>query len=563
MNERAGAAVVGVLALALLSPACREPESQPRWQAAGNLHPRRGGDLRAATSESLRTLDPAVAYDEVSTAVGAHLFDTLVGYGPGTAPSPTALVPRLAQSWRVSADGRTLTFHLRPNLRYHDGAPILASHFKLALERALRSPDSPFGTFLHQVVGAELLRAGKASDCAGVRAPDDHTLEIELTGPDASFVYVLAMKFTAPLSPAHLARAGDDLRRRPLASGPYQLASWREGQELVLARNPHHWDADRGYLDHITLLENVPRDVELLMFTRGELDVCYQPSAPGYLWLQTQPGWRPYQRRTGLMNVFGERINVTRPPFDDVRVRRALNYAVNKQHLVRLLHGTAEPAHGLLPPGMFGRDDALPPYPHDPERARRLLAEAGHPNGFEVEYATLAGDEPRKLAASLQADLAEVGVRLRIRELSLPAYLAAVSSPDGPALSFTSWNQDYPDPTSFVDVRFHSRAISPRSSINDSFYANPALDVLIDDARGELDPTRRRILYGRIERILYDDAPWIWEYHRAVVEIVQPYVRGYQPHPVWLRDFTYTWLDLDPNGRRVPRSAAPEREARP
>lgn len=546
-------------ALALLV-GCTEPASRPLWQAAGNPAPRRGGALTVATPETVPTLDPALAYNEISTYVAAHLFDTLLGYPPALDASGAAtseLTPMLAESYQVLDGGTRLRFTLRPGVRYADGSPILASHFVFALERVLTTPASPFASFLRPVLGAQELRDGKATSCAGLRASDERTLEIALTAPDASFLYVLAMKFAAPLSPEHAKRVGDELRRRPLASGAYALAEWKEGRHVVLRRNPHHWDARRGWIDQITFLENVPRDIELLLFERGELDTCYQPSAPGYLWLARQRAWAPYLRRLDLMISFGERMNVTRPPFDDVRVRRALNYAVNKAHLVRLLHGTATISHGLLPPGMFGRARDLAPYPHDPAKARALLAEAGYPEGLDLEYATLAGDEPRKLAASLQADLAAVGVRLHVRELSFPAYLASVGSRGGPPFSFTSWIQDYPDPTSFLDLRFHSRMISDEAAVNDTFYASAEVDALIDRARAEQDRAERARLYQQLEHLLHRDAPWIWGYHRAAIEALQPYLQAYHPHPVWLRDYSYAWLDLDDEGRRVPARSSP------
>jgi ABC-type transport system substrate-binding protein len=555
---------VALAALAALAGAtgCREAHDGPRWNAAGLAGPRRGGTLRFSTMEGVRSLDPAILYDEVSFYPAQLLFDTLLAYpqarptdAQGLTPPPVALVPQLAESWSISEDGRTLRFVLRPGIRYHDGQPIVAADFKFALERALRTADSPFGHFLGNVAGAQELRDGKATECSGVRAPDERHLEITLLKRDASFTYVLAMKFTAPMRPDHAQRAGAELRRQPLASGPYMLTSWQEGRRLTLARNPHHWDRTRGWLDAITMLENISRDVEFLMFERGELDTCFQPSSPDYLWLQAQPAWAPYLRRVGQMNVFGERMNVTRPPFNDVRVRRALNYAFNKAHIVRLLFGTATVAHGVLPPGMPGRDEALRPYPYDPARAKALLAEAGYPDGFEVEYVTLPGDEPRKLAASLQADMAKIGVRLKVKVYSLQAYFGTVGSKDGPPFSFTSWLQDYPDPTSFIDTRFHSRTIAEQGSVNDSFYADPALDALIDEARAELDPAKRAAMYHRIERALYDAAPWIFGYHRGAIEVVQPYVMDYAPHPMWMRDFSSTWLDLDAAGRRVPAGA--------
>jgi ABC-type transport system substrate-binding protein len=575
--SRTAAACALFLMIGLVS-GCQQRDHGPRFRAAGSAHPHRGGTLRFATTNTVRTLDPAIAYDEVSFYAEQHLFDTLVGYpptrpaaGPGAAGAAGAaatdlapirsanasvqLIPQLAESWTISEDGLRLRFVLRPGLRYHDGQPILAGDFKYSLERVLRTADSPFGSFLSNVVGADELREGKAQECSGLRVLDDRQLEITLEKRDASFVYVLAMKFATPLRKGYVEKVGAALRRQPLASGPYMLASWKEGQRMVLVRNPTYWDERRGYIDELQLLENIPRDVELLMFERGELDTCFQPSAPDYLWLIEQPRWRPHVQRVGLMNVFGERMNVTRPPFNDVRVRRALNYAFNKHHTTRLLYGTATISHGMLPPGMLGRDDALQPYPYDPARARQLLAEAGYPDGFETDYITLSGDEPRKLAASLQADLALVGVRLRIVELSIPAYLAAVSSKDGSPLSFTSWTQDYPDPTNFFDTRFHSRLISDQGSLNDSFYSDPAADALMDQARAELDPERRAALYRQLEGVLHDAAPWIWGYHRAATEVLQPYLRDYTPHPVWIRDFSSAWLDLDSTGRRVPAGA--------
>jgi ABC-type transport system substrate-binding protein len=253
-----------------------------------------------------------------------------------------------------------------------------------------------------------------------------------------------------------------------------------------------------------------------------------------------------------MLDAFGSRMNVRRRPFDDRRVRQALNYALDKQHSIRLLAGTAVAAHGLLPPGTLGRDDALAPYPHDPARARALLAEAGYPHGFDVEYAIMNDDEAERLAASLQNDLAEVGVRVRIVEMSLAAFGTATASADGPAFSKAAWTADFPDPTSFLDAKLHSRMISDEASTNDAFYANPELDALLDAARAEPDPAARAVMYRRAERIVYDDAPWIFDYHQMLTEVTQPYVAGYAPHPVWLRDYTSAWLDVGADGP-VPR----------
>jgi ABC-type transport system substrate-binding protein len=290
------------------------------------------------------------------------------------------------------------------------------------------------------------------------------------------------------------------------------------------------------------------------MFERGELDTAERLSTPDYLFVMSEPAWQPYVHRTVMMNAYGSRMNVQRKPFDDRRVRQALNYALDRTHTARLLNGTTVPAHGILPPGLLGRDPDLAPYPHDVARARALLAQAGYPDGFDVDYVTYSDDEVETVAQSLQSDLAEAGVRLHLTVMSWAAFQTATGQRLGPAFSYTGWTADFPDPTNFFEVRFHSQAITPTGSTNDSFYANSELDALLDAARQDHEPSQRAAIYRRAERILYDDAPWIWDYHRVTTEVTQPYVRNFELHPIWLRDYTSAWLDLGPDGRPVTRS---------
>lgn len=521
------------VALCVLA-ACEPIERAPRFRAAGASEPRTGGTLRLVTPYSVHTLDPAIAYDEVGLYVLHAVADTLVDYDRDMRP-----IPRLAERWEVSPDGRTYTFHLRANVKFSDGRPIEAAHVAYSLERARTLPDSPFGQFL--------------IDVEAIRAHDPRTLEIRLARANAAFVYVLAMKFTAPLTAEHVRAAGGELRRRPLSSGPYVLRAWDEGRRLVLERNPHYHDPTRQRIDRIELLEHVPRDVQLLMFERGDLDAVDKLGGADRVWIASQPAWRPYLKTGRALNVFGSRMNVTKKPFDDRRVRQAFNYALDKRAVVKLLAGNATPSHGILPPGAFGRDDTLAPYPHDPARARALLAEAGYARGLTVDYVTFADDEADKLALALQADLAAVGVTMRITRLTFAAWASVVGNADGPAFSIATWAGDHPDATSFLDPKFHSRAIAASSSTNDSFYANPDLDALLDAARGEPDAAKRAALYRRADRIIHEDAPWIWSYHQPTTELVQPYLRDFAPHPTWVRDLTGAWLDLDASGRRMTR----------
>ncbi|MDX2089917.1 MAG: ABC transporter substrate-binding protein [Kofleriaceae bacterium] len=513
---------LGIIAL-LAVIGCDPPSRTPRWRGAGSSTPHAGGTLHLAVKDRVKTLDPSIAYDEVSFIAVHALHDTLVDY----APDSNELAPRLAERWEVAPDARTLRFWLRAGIAYADGTPILARDFARGLDRARTSPDSPFGSLL--------------GDLESVHAPSDRELVVHLARPNVAFLYVLAMPFACPQ------RAGE-----APASGPYMVAQWAPGERLVLVKNPHYWDPARGRIEHIELREQVPRDTQFMMFERGELDAIERLSHPDLLWVTAQPAWAPFVRTQSALNVYGARMNVRVKPFDDVRVRQALNYALNKAHTVKLLAGTAVPAHGMLPPGTLGRARELAPYPHDAAKARALLAEAGYPDGLDLDFMTIADEEAEKLAAAMHGDFAEVGVRVRVQLVSFATWVSMVGKPDGPAFSYGTWIADTADPSSFFDARFHSRAITDEYSTNDSFYANPEVDALLDSARAEADPTKRAELYAHVERILYADAPWIWNYHQQMVEVLQPYVRDYAPHPVWGRDFTRAWLDLDAGGERVP-----------
>jgi oligopeptide transport system substrate-binding protein len=542
------------IALAVLA-ACSPPDRGPKYRPAGATTPRDGGTLRYAIKDQIRTLDPSIGYDEYSSYPIHALFDTLVDYEAVTTDADLGLriVPRLAERWTISPDGLVYTFYLHDGLRYSDGTPLGAADIAYSLERALGTPDSPFGAFLAGVIGADEVVAGHAQHATGIAVVDARTLRITLAAPNAAFLYVMTMSFTTPQRADHVATAGDQLRRLPLGCGPYMLDGWDEGQRLILRKNPRYWDPSRSHLDVIELRENIPRDTQFLMFERGELDTAERLAAPDLLWILDQPAWQPYLHRRAGLNAYGSRFNVRVKPFDDRRVRQALNYALDKSHSVKLLNGSAVASHGMLPPGMLGRDDTLAPYPHDPAKARALLAEAGYPDGFDADYVVMNDEEAERLAASLQGDLAEVGVRVHIQLMSFSTYVTAIGKPDGPPFSKATWIGDYPDPTNFLDARFHSRWIADENSNNDSFYANPELDALLDAAKSELDTEKRAAIYRRAEHILYEDAPWIWEYHQMSTEVTQPYVRGYALHPVWQRDYTQAWLDVGPDGEPLPR----------
>lgn len=530
--------------------ACGSRGKPAEFRAASDCKvPKSGGTLHVALSTKVISLDPLIGSNDEQTANVTHpLFDTLVDF----APDSLALQPRLASSWEVSPDGLVYTFHLRSGVTYEDGRPIVAGDFKYALERTLQTTDAAGRGDLVDVKGVAAVTK-TAPDCAGITAPDDRTLVIKLAKRNAAFIYVMTMSFTSPERRDYVASAGDKIRQQPLATGPYRLESWDEGQRIILARNPHYYDPSRGRIERIEILENMARDTQYLMFKRGELDAVEHLTPHDLREVESEPQWTPYIHRVALMNAYGSRMNTRVKPFDDVRVRQAFNYALDKSRVITLLAGTGVPSHGILPPGMPGRDDRLKPYDHDPVKARALLAEAGYPDGLDVDYVVVTEEDARHLAEALQQDFAEVGIRVHVSAVGVNQWEAEVGQPDGPPFSYDGWVADYPDPINFLDSQFNSSNISKTDSLNNTFYSNPKLDKLLDQARSELEPSARDALYMQAEKIVFDDAPWVWGYHQQMVEVTQPYLCAYKPHPAWERDYTHAWLDLDADGKRATR----------
>jgi ABC-type transport system substrate-binding protein len=501
----------------------------PRFHGAGATSPHRGGTLRFSIVDDVRGLDPAFAFDEFSLTAEHLLYDTLVDFAPALAADPLAVVPDLAETWSVSSDGLVYTFTIRAGATFSDGEPVLAEDFQYSFSRLLSTDVASPGAQFY-------------SGISSTRAVDDRHFEIRLSAPDVSFLQRLAMVFVTPQKRTYVAGLGGRIGDRPLGTGPFVLEEWKPGERMVFARNARYWNHDLPYLDRIVLELLVPPDVAALKFMAGELETVDRLRPDDYLRLARTAAWAPYIDHQPSMQVSGEGMNVTRKPFDDRRVRLAMNYAIDKRSAIVLSNGRAVPAHGILPPPMPGYDESLNDYPYDPALARQLLTQAGYRDGFDVTYTTYLDPLVQTIAQSIQADLAQVGVRVHLSYVTSPAFYTAVGRGE---LDFfpAGWTMDFPDPSDFLDTMFHSRSITPENSNNYGRYSNPALDTLLDRARIEPNARRRLALYREAERLIHDDAPWIFHYHLVAVEARQPYVMGYRPHPVWLRDYRRAWLD--------------------
>ena len=364
---------------------------------------KQGGSMIVTYKDDVSTLDPAIGYDWQNWSMIKSLFDGLMDYEPGT----TTLKPDLAESYTISDDGTVFTFKLRPGVKFHNGRELVADDFKYSIERVVKpETQSPGRRLLLDHRGVRGVPGRDGHGACRHQGGRSATIEFTLSQPDATFLHKMALNFAHVVPKEAVDEAGADFGRKPVGTGAYKLAEWTLGQRLVFERNPDYWQAGLPKLDQITFEIGQEPTVALLRLQRGEVDILGDGIPPAqFLQVKADPGDASIveggQLHTGYVTM-----NVNVPPFDDVKVRQAVNMAINKDRIVQIINNRAVPANQPLPPSMPGYAKDYEGYPYDPEGAKKLLAEAGHPDGFETELFVYNTDPNPRIAQAIQQDLA-------------------------------------------------------------------------------------------------------------------------------------------------------------
>lgn len=468
------------------------------------------------------TLDPALTHGGPSGALG-HIFSGLVQLD-----TDLHVQPDLAAGWEVDETGTVYTFYLYGNAMFHDGRPVTAQDVVFSWERAAdpaTGSDTAL-TYLGDIVGVAERLAGDAKEIAGLRALDEHTLEVRIDAPKAYFLAKLAYPVAFVVDRHNVDQA--DWQREPNGSGPFRLRAWRDDEIMVLARNEDYY---RGAPDLAHVVLRMDAGLSLSRYEQGQIDLV---GVGGPNLQRVQDPNSPFfaQLRTGVdMCTTYVGINNRLPPFDDVRVRRAFVLALDRERLVSgLMNGNALPASGPLPPGMPGYVARDPIYPFDVARARELLAEAGfEAQAFpEVTYTTAGYGEVGAFEAAVISMWQEhLGVTVQPQLLDPFTYNEQLYAGNVGHLFSSGWCADYPDPQNFLDVLFHSG-----SRQNLGGFSDPQIDAMLEEARTIPDATQRMARYAEIEERLVMQAPAIFVSHSQSAVLVKPYVRGYELTPI-------------------------------
>ena len=486
-------------------------------RSGGVLQPT-GTETPAGSSGTLRlfgsdpqTLDPALVEDSVSAEYVVEIFSGLVSLD-----GKLEVVPDLAERWEIGPDGKTYTFFLRQNARFHNGRAVTASDFKYSLERACdpRIGSTVASVYLGDIVGAKEVLAGQANTISGVQVVDDHTLRIQIDAPKAYFLAKLTYSTAFVVDQDNVAQA--NWTEKPNGTGPFKLAE-RSPQKIVLQRNGQYY-RDVPALDQVvfTLSGGSPMSMyengELDMVTVGAADIerVQDPDNPLHVELSVVP----------QLDVQYLGFDVTQPPFDDVKVRQAFSLAIDRQKITEVVwKGMGQPAQGIVPPGMpdYQRDKSLLTY--DPQRAKALISASRYGSADRLPPIKLSvAGSGGQLSPTIGAIVAMYKETLGI-EISVEQSEDALA--DRPQCFFMGWMADYPDPEDFLDLLFHSS-----SSLNHSRYSNPEVDRLLEQARVELDATRRLQTYKQAEELIVHDSPWVPIAHSVDYVLTKPYVKG-------------------------------------
>jgi oligopeptide transport system substrate-binding protein len=506
----------------------------------------RAGVLHVGNGAEVQSLDPHLAGGSVDHNVLCALFEGLITLDEATfQPRPGA-----AERWEISPDGLTYTFHLRPAGRWSNGDPLTAADFLYSFRRALTpSLGSEYKDALYPVRNAEAFARGQLPNFSvvGFRAHDDTTFEITLTRPTPHFLTVLRTNVCFPVHAASVERDGarfDDrtakwTRAMPfVTNGPFRFREWKDGQHLIVEKNPHYWDAAKVRLNEIHFHPGESTQAQELAFRAGQLhttwDVplskveAYRKESPKLL--RVEPYFESYFLR----------FNTKHRVFSDFRVRRALSLAIDREAIVKnILRSGQVAATGLTPPGLAGY---TPPalVKHDVAAAKQLLIAAGFPGGQGLppfELVTISSEINQRIAEAVQQMWRrDLGVEAQITQKEFKVLLDVFDTLDY-AVARGRWIAEFPDPLTYLSI------FTTGNGVNGTGFADPRYDAMVAAANAERAPAARLAALREAETYLLLQMPIAPIYWGSRTTLVAASVRGWKNSPLGFHNYKDVWLE--------------------
>ena len=485
------------------------------------------GYLVAALNADIQTAD--VQKTSKDYEVPFNIFDRLVDVEVGT-DGNSKIVPSLAESWDISDDGLEYTFHLRQGVKFHNGNDFTAEDVAYTFHRILTVEGGVNTEFIDQIKGADELLAGETDTLEGVEVVDDYTIKVTLKEPFAGFLASISSPGVSIYDSEATEAAGDQFGMDPavtVGTGPFEFSSWSFNNQLVLTRNEDYWKGASG-LPGVVIKIIPDTETQSMMFESGELDILDLDYAADSVdrFTETYPDQIVQGPRVGIVYFT---MNFNKEPFQDVRVRKAVQMSIDRQAILDALYGgRGQVEQGIFPHGLIGFNPDQEEIKYDPEAAKALLAEAGYADGFDMEIAAdSSASDTMTMALEIVSDqLAEVGIRAEIKNYDESTWLETRKS--GELGSFMStWSADYNDPDNFIYTFFGNEEKTRIRSIN---YPDTEVMERVAKARTIVNEDERLAEYKALEeKIVHEDAAWVPMFSRLHLFAVSKRVQGFAP----------------------------------
>ncbi len=496
--------------------------------------PRFGGTLLYGKHGPPVTLDPAKVAETESSILTDNIFETLVRLQPGNVD----VVPGLAKSWIIAVDGLSYTFNLQSGVRFHDGTPFDAKAVLYSLDRqkkgARRSADQ-FSNWINFNMD-ELIRE--------VRAVNDSTVQFKLHRADATFLKILSMQFLAIVSPTAVEKYGADFEKHPVGTGAFMMSASSDWNDLSLVANPNYW-GERPYLDTIRFFSEPDPEKRITRLEQGEFHLIEPP--PFDMLARVKRNEQIIQFKQPGANVSFLAMNMSKKPMSDIRVRKAVAYAINREKLVQAVYGSfGVPAKNPIPPGMLGYNDDLRPTPYNPAESERLLKEAGYKRNLKLKLWNVPlpreyMPHPEKAVEMIRSELEKVGIEIEVVTPPWETYIQDTYLGDYDLL-IGGWIADIPDPDNFFYPLLSKTTVRQKGTGNSAFYDNDEMHRVLLKAKAATKTEERDQLYKNACQIFQRDVPWFTIAHTQIVIPRRREVMNFNPYASYTRNLKNVWV---------------------